>query len=311
MSQAKIDPKLVADVAYMAIRQCATTLRCDFSDAVQSAFDQATEDDPASLQRSVLQDIVQNSAIGREQGMPICQDTGSVWVCLEVGEENDIPGNIFSELNDAVSRAYEDRHLRMSIVKDALLDRSNTNDNTPAFTDIHIVPGRSVRMHVMLKGGGSDNASRLVMLPPSAGWEGIKKEVLACVREKAANACPPLLIGVGVGGTFDKVASLAKTALLREVGSQAKSEELAELEVELLSEVNETEIGPGALGGTPTAVGVHINTAPCHIAAFPLAINMGCCAMRSASITLVDENGNAVSNPMQQFDGADNSGEAL
>lgn len=286
MTQPSITPHLVAEAAYSAIRECATTLRPDFSKAVQDAYEEARKSDPGALQASVLADICENARIGTDEGVPICQDTGSVWVCLEVGEEEAIPGNIFSELDAAVARAYADGQLRMSIVRDALLDRSNTQDNTPAFTDIHFVPGKGVKMHVMLKGGGSDNASRVVMLPPSAGWDGIKAEVLACVREKAANACPPLLIGVGVGGTFDKVAGLAKTALLREVGSEPASHELQKMEAELLREVNATEIGPGALGGAPTAVGVHINTAPCHIAALPLAINMGCCAMRSATIKL-------------------------
>lgn len=286
MPQSRITPQQVAKAVYIAIRQCATNLRYDFLDAIKAAYGHSLEASGNCVQTSVLESIIENAAIGEEQGMPICQDTGSVWVCLEIGEEMDVPGNIFSELNDAVARAYTEGHLRMSIVRDALLDRRNTENNTPAFTDIHIVPGKGAKLHVMLKGGGSDNASRVVMLPPAAGWEGIKEEVLSCVREKAANACPPLLIGVGVGGTFDKVAGLAKMALLREVGSAPSSNELAKMEAELLRDVNATEIGPGALGGSPTAIGVHINTAPCHIAALPLAINMGCCAMRSATIEL-------------------------
>lgn len=301
MAQAKITPQLVGSVAYYAIRECATSLRQDFFAAIKEAYEKMSLCEPDSLQTSVLEQIITNASIGKEQGLPICQDTGSVWVCLEVGEENDIPGNIFSELNSTVARAYTDGHLRMSIVEDALSHRANTNKNTPAFTDIHIVPGKAMKMHIMLKGGGSDNASRVVMLPPSAGWEGIKAEVLSCVREKAANACPPLLIGVGVGATFDKVAGLAKVALLREIGSMSSNEELQKMESELLAEVNKTGIGPGALGGTLTAVGVHIKTAPCHIAALPLAINMGCCAMRSASYTLIDDAGKLVEIPQQKW----------
>lgn len=304
MTQSKITPQQVAEVAYSAIRECATNLRYDFLQAIYAAHEKSLKEDPSGLQTSVLENILENAAIGDEQGMPICQDTGSVWVCLEVGEENDIPGNIFSELDDAVARAYTEGHLRMSIVRDALIDRRNTENNTPAFTDIHIVPGKGAKLHVMLKGGGSDNASRVVMLPPSAGWDGIKAEVLSCVREKAANACPPLLVGVGVGATFDKVAPLAKMALLRKVGSPNESLELAKMEAELLAEINATGIGPGALGGSPTAVAVHINTAPCHIAALPLAINMGCCAMRSASYTLVDDDGNVVPSPKAQTEPA-------
>lgn len=287
----------VGRAVYSCIRECAATLRADCFDAMQKAYDAALAADEGSRESSVLRCIVRNAMIGRNDGMPICQDTGSVWVCLEVGEELPMPGDVFSEVPTAVRQAYTEGRLRMSMVKDALFDRANTQDNNPAFTEVKLVPGKACRLHVMLKGGGSDNASRLVMLPPSAGREGVKAELLACVREKAANACPPLLIGVGVGGTFDKVASLAKAALLREVGSPAQSEEAAAFERELLDAVNATEIGPGALGGAPTALAVHLNTAPCHIAALPLAINMGCCAMRSATVQLVDDEGRALPNP--------------
>ena len=190
-------------------------------------------------------------------------------------------------MNDAVARAYTDGHLRMSLVRDALFDRANTGDNTPAFCELKLVPGTSATLHVLLKGGGSDNASRVVMLPPGAGANGVRRVVLDCVREKAANACPPLVIGLGVGATFDKVAGLAKHALLREVGGPAASAEAAAFEEELLAEVNALGIGPAALGGAPTALAVHLETAPCHIAALPVAVNMGCCAMRSASVKLV------------------------
>ncbi len=294
---ATLGPSLLARAVYDSIRECATNMRADFLFAMQEAYDEALERNPESREASVLRDIVGNAMIGQEQGMPICQDTGSVWVCLEVGSECEVPGNIFAQVNDAVAQAYAKSHLRMSMLRDALFDRTNTNDNTPAFTEIRIVAGRGVKVHVMLKGGGSDNASRLVMLPPSAGREGIKQEVLACVREKAANACPPLLIGVGVGATFDKVAGLAKHALLHRVGSPSESDEAAEFEQELLDAVNATGIGPGALGGFPTALAVHLETAPCHIAALPLAINMGCCAMRSATMVLVDEKGHVLRDP--------------
>ena len=242
---------------------------------------------PESREAGVLDRILENARIGVTDGVPICQDTGSVWVCLEVGEKLSVPGNIFSRVNDAVARAYTDGRLRMSLVRDALFDRANTGDNTPAFCELKLVPGTSATLHVLLKGGGSDNASRVVMLPPGAGANGVRRVVLDCVREKAANACPPLVIGLGVGATFDKVAGLAKHALLREVGGPAASAEAAAFEEELLAEVNALGIGPAALGGAPTALAVHLETAPCHIAALPVAVNMGCCAMRSASVKLV------------------------
>lgn len=280
----RLDAETVGEAVYDAIRQCAVTLRPDFRKAVEAAREEAA---PESREAGVLDRILENARIGATDGVPICQDTGSVWVCLEVGESLAVPGNIFSRVNDAVARAYTDGRLRMSLVRDALFDRANTGDNTPAFCELKLVPGDSATLHVLLKGGGSDNASRVVMLPPGAGANGVRRVVLDCVREKAANACPPLVIGLGVGATFDKVAGLAKHALLREVGSSAASAEAAAFEEELLAEVNALGIGPAALGGAPTALAVHLETAPCHIAALPVAVNMGCCAMRSASVQLV------------------------
>lgn len=280
----RLDAETVGEAVYDAIRQCAVTLRPDFRKAVEAAREEAA---PESREAGVLDRILENARIGATDGVPICQDTGSVWVCLEVGESLAVPGNIFSRVNDAVARAYTDGRLRMSLVRDALFDRANTGDNTPAFCELKLVPGDSATLHVLLKGGGSDNASRVVMLPPGAGADSVRRVVLDCVREKAANACPPLVIGLGVGATFDKVAGLAKHALLREVGSSAASAEAAAFEEELLAEVNALGIGPAALGGAPTALAVHLETAPCHIAALPVAVNMGCCAMRSASIKFI------------------------
>lgn len=280
----RLDAETVGEAVYDAIRQCAVTLRPDFRKAVEAAREEAA---PESREAGVLDRILENARIGATDGVPICQDTGSVWVCLEVGESLAVPGNILSRVNDAVARAYTDGRLRMSLVRDALFDRANTGDNTPAFCELKLVPGDSATLHVLLKGGGSDNASRVVMLPPGAGADSVRRVVLDCVREKAANACPPLVIGLGVGATFDKVAGLAKHALLREVGSSAASAEAAAFEEELLAEVNALGIGPAALGGAPTALAVHLETAPCHIAALPVAVNMGCCAMRSASVQLV------------------------
>ncbi len=281
---AQLTPELVAQATYAAVRQVAVELRPDVLRGITNALEQ--EDSPRA--RAVLESMIENARIGHVDRVPICQDTGTCWVRLEIGEELMVPGNILTCVNDAVARAYTDGKLRMSVLADALCDRTNTNNNTPAFTEVAFRPGRGATLHVLLKGGGSDNASRVVMLAPGAGWEGIKQTVLDCVREKAANACPPLIIGVGVGATFDKVAGLAKHALLREVGSPATGAKHAKYEAELLQAVNETGIGPAALGGKCTALAVHLETAACHIAALPVAINMGCSAMRSASIDLID-----------------------
>lgn len=273
----------VADAVYDAICRCAVELRPDVLRGIEEARERATE--PRA--QAVLGHLVENARIGAADRVPICQDTGTVWVRLEVGEDLMVPGSILSGVDDAVARAYTDARLRMSVLRDALIDRTNTQANTPAFKEIAFKPGCGATLHVLLKGGGSDNASRVVMLAPGAGWEGVKETVLACVREKAANACPPLIIGVGVGATFDKVAGLAKHALLREVGGPAASPAHAAYEHELLEAVNATGIGPAALGGSCTALAVHLETAPCHIAALPVAVNMGCSAMRSASIDLI------------------------
>ena len=272
----------VADAVYDMIRQCATHPRAD----VLAGFERARAEETHPRGCAVLDQLLENAAVGREDNVPICQDTGTTWVRLEVGRELSIPGDILDDVDDAVARAYADGRLRMSVLRDALFDRTNTGANTPAFSEVAIVDGREATLHVMLKGGGSDNASRVVMLAPGAGAEGMRKVVLDAVREKAANACPPLVIGVGVGSTFDRVGALAKHALLREAGSPAKTPEHAAFEAELLEAVNATGIGPGALGGKTTALAVNLETAPCHIAALPVAVNLGCSAMRSASVKL-------------------------
>ena len=278
-----LSAKRVAGATYDAIRAAAVTLREDVLLGLARARE--AEDQPRA--QSVLDCLLENARIAREDGVPLCQDTGTCWIRLEIGEELSIPGDVLSQVDDAVARAYADGRLRMSVVRDALFDRTNTGDNTPAFTEIATRPGHGATLHVMLKGGGSDNASRVAMLAPGAGIEGVRKVILDCVREKAANACPPLIVGVGIGATFDKVAGLAKHALLREIGSPAATPKHAAFERELLAAVNETGIGPGALGGKTTALAVHLETAPCHIAALPVAVNMGCSAMRSASIDLL------------------------
>lgn len=281
-----ISPKDVACAVQSAIQKCATTLRPDCLAAITCAYEASAKCEPSSRQTSVLNCLVQNAKIAAETKAPLCQDTGSVWVRLEVGNDVCIPGDVFSLVPEAVKNAYTQGRLRMSMVNDAMFDRTNTNDNNPAFCEVYMTNKTGCKLHVMLKGGGSDNASSVVMLPPGKGIEGVKQVVLDCVREKASNACPPLVIGVGVGSTFDKVANLAKTALLREVGSRAESCEAQAFEDELLDAINEMDIGPGALGGKPSALALHLKTAPCHIAALPVAVNMGCSAMRSETIVL-------------------------
>ena len=278
----------VADAVYAAIPRLACELPADIEAGIASA--RAAEDNPRG--RAVLDQLAEHARIAREDRVPICQDTGTVWASLEIGPDVLVRGDVLADVDDAVARAYDEARLRKSVVRDAVLDRANTGDNTPAFCDIHPVdePG-AARLHLMLKGGGSDNASRVVMLVPGAGKQGIVDELTRCVREKGANACPPLVVGVGIGGTFDKVAGLAKRALMRPVDEPAADPRVRALEEELLAAVNATGVGPGGLGGKTTALAVRVATAPCHIAALPLAINMGCSAMRRCTIDLAAEGG--------------------
>lgn len=253
---------------------------------VLAGLERAYESETGPRAREALALLVENARVASQDRVAICQDTGSVWVCLEAGPDTCVAGDVFAGVNDVVARVYAERNLRKSLVRDALLDRANSGDNTPAFCEIETCSRPGARLHVMCKGGGSDNASRVVMLTPSAGRDGIREALVACVREKAANACPPLVIGVGVGATFDTVGHLAKRALMRPVGSSSGDGRIDEFERELLDAVNATGIGAAALGGDTTALAVHVVTAPCHIAALPLAINMGCSATRRGTYEL-------------------------
>ncbi|MDR1712749.1 MAG: FumA C-terminus/TtdB family hydratase beta subunit [Coriobacteriales bacterium] len=284
----------IAALVERAIPQLAWGLRGDYGAALAAA----AELEPDERGRAVLGQLLDNAEVAAADQVPLCQDTGYVWVLLEVGgadafgQEIAIPANIFSLVDEAVARAYQQAGLRRSLLRDALLDRSNSGDNTPAFCELYLSRDLAgARLHVMLKGGGSDNASRVVMLPPGAGEAGVVEAVLAAVREKGANACPPLVVGVGVGSTFDKVASLAKRALLRPLDVGNPEPRLAGLEQELLLAINALGIGPGGFGGVTTALGVNVLTAPCHIAALPVAVNIGCNAVRSVTLELGERAG--------------------
>jgi len=272
----------IADAVRQAIPLAADSLRPDALIALRAAAQ--AERSPRG--RAVLEQLIENARIAETDCVPLCQDTGTVWVRVELGSEECLTGDLQAAVDRAVAEAYRAAKLRMSVVADALLDRTNTGDNTPAFVEVvtGARKGTGATVHVMLKGGGSDNASRVVMLTPGAHEAGVRQAVLEAVEARATGACPPLLIGVGVGSTFDKVAGLAKRALLRPIGSPPADPRLVQLEAEILSAVNATGIGPAGLGGDTTALAVHIVTAPCHIAAMPVAVNMGCSAIRSVTL---------------------------
>lgn len=272
----------IGSAVYEAIVRAATTLRPDALEAMRMA----AERERSPRGRAIFGQLLENATIAADEGVPLCQDTGSVWVLIEAGEHECVCGDIPAAVNRGVAAAYADAHLRMSISRDALVDRSNTGDNTPAFIDIAFRPGSGVTVTVMLKGGGSDNASAVSMLAPGDGAQGVIGFVTETISRTGASACPPLLVGVGIGATFDKVGMLAKKALLREIGSVHPAAQVAELERRLCAEVNALGIGPGGLGGTVTALAVHVATAPCHIASLPVAVNVGCSAVRSASVEI-------------------------
>ena len=277
-----ITKELVAKTVRDALPQLAFERPADIQAGLLNAYER--EENPRG--REALRLLVENARIAREDRVAICQDTGSVWVCLEIGPDVVVSGDVFEGVDEAVAHAFTANNLRKSLVRDAIFDRANTGDNTPAFCELRVSELPGARLHIMCKGGGSDNASRVVMLTPGAGRRGVIDAVLACVREKAANACPPLVVGVGIGSTFDKVAGLAKMALMRPIDQEAPDADTAALESELVAAVNATGIGAAALGGITTALAVRVKSAPCHIAALPVAINMGCSAMRRGTYEL-------------------------
>ena len=277
-----ITKELVAKTVRDALPQLAFELPTDIQAGLLNAYE--CEENPRG--REALRLLVENARIAREDRVAICQDTGSVWVCLEIGPDVVVSGDVLEGVDEAVAHAFTANNLRKSLVRDAIFDRANTGDNTPAFCELRVSELPGARLHILCKGGGSDNASRVVMLTPGAGRQGVIDAVLACVREKAANACPPLVVGVGIGSTFDKVAGLAKMALMRPINQEAPDADTAALESELVAAVNATGIGAAALGGITTALAVRVKSAPCHIAALPVAINMGCSAMRRGTYEL-------------------------
>ena len=254
----------------------------DMKNALYKAADQ--EENPLGCQ--ILNQLKENLAIAGEEQIPICQDTGMAVVFIEIGQDVHIVGeNIEDAINQGVREGYVDGFLRKSVVKDPIL-RENTKDNTPAVIHYSIVPGENVKITIAPKGFGSENMSRVFMLKPADGIEGVKNAVLTAVKDAGPNACPPMVVGVGVGGTFEKCAILAKKALARPADSSSKIPYVKEMEEELLTKINKLGIGPGGLGGTQTALAVNVETYPTHIAGLPVAINICCHVNRHVTRTI-------------------------
>ena len=243
---------------------------------MKKVFDNARKNEKSPLGCQILEQLDENLKIAGEDMIPICQDTGMAVVFIEIGQDVHIVGeNIEDAINQGVREGYVDGFLRKSVVKDPIL-RENTKDNTPAVIHYSIVPGENVKITIAPKGFGSENMSRVFMLKPADGIEGVKNAVLTAVKDAGPNACPPMVVGVGVGGTFEKCAILAKKALARPADSSSKIPYVKEMEEELLTKINKLGIGPGGLGGTQTALAVNVETYPTHIAGLPVAINICC-----------------------------------
>ncbi len=239
-------------------------------------FDNARKNEKSPLGCQILEQLDENLKIAAEDMIPICQDTGMAVVFIEIGQDVHIEGdNLEDAINEGVRQGYVEGYLRKSVVKDPIL-RENTKDNTPAVIHYSIVPGENIKITLAPKGFGSENMSRVFMLKPADGIEGVKEAVLTAVSDAGPNACPPMVVGVGIGGTFEKCALLAKKALTRPADSSSKIEYVKEMEDELLEKINKLGIGPGGLGGTQTALAVNVETYPTHIAGLPVAINICC-----------------------------------
>ena len=246
------------------------------SEDMRAAFSKAKSDEKSALGRQIIEQLEENMQIAGEDMIPICQDTGMAVVFLEVGQDVHLEGGSVEEaINEGVRQGYTEGYLRKSVVSDPII-RENTKDNTPAVIHYAIVPGDKVKITLAPKGFGSENMSRIFMLKPADGIEGVKNAILTAVRDAGPNACPPMVVGVGIGGTFEKCALLAKQALTRPVDARSQVPYVRELEEELLDKINKTGIGPAGLGGSVTALAININTYPTHIAGLPVAVNICC-----------------------------------
>jgi fumarate hydratase subunit alpha len=261
------------------VRALCMEANTDLGEDVLQAFDRALGKEESPLGVEILKELKENARIAREERVPICQDTGFAVVFLELGQDVHLVGGDLREaILEGVRQGYREGYLRKSICHP--FTRANTGDNTPAIIHTEIVPGEKIKITVAPKGGGSENMSRVVMLTPSDGVEGIKRFVVQRVKESGSNPCPPTIVGVGIGGTFEQAALLAKKSLLRPLGSRNSDPELDKLESEILNEINRLGIGPQGLGGRTTSLAVQILMMPCHIASFPLAVNIQCHAQR-------------------------------
>jgi len=266
-----------------AVKDSATKANFELGDDVVQALKDGIEKEESPVGKDILNQLLENSEIARTERIPMCQDTGLGIIFAEIGQEVSIVGGDFNAaLEEGIRQGYEEGFLRKSVCHP--FTRKNTGDNTPIIVHLDMVPGDNLKVWVVPKGGGSENMSQLFMLPPAAGWAGVKEKVVETVAQAGPNPCPPTIVGVGIGGNFERSAIMAKKSLLRPLGTPNPDPELGKMEEELLSEINKTGIGPQGLGGRVTSLAVHVQIMPCHIASLPVAINIQCHASRHLEI---------------------------
>lgn len=267
------------------VKELCTSANFELGDDMLDAFRKGLEREESPAGKAVIEQLIENARIAKEEKVPMCQDTGFAVFFVEMGRDLHVDGDIYEAINEGVRQGYEEGFLRKSIVSHPLT-RVNTKDNTPAIIYIDLVPGDKLKIVFAPKGGGSENMSSLKMLKPSDGLEGVKKFVVESVEKAGPNPCPPIIVGVGIGGTFEKSAWLAKKALLRHVGEKSAKPEDAALEEELESLIGDLGIGPMGFGGRVTAFAVQVETHPCHIASLPVAVNIQCHAARHKEVVI-------------------------
>ena len=269
-----------------AVAKLCIQANCVLNDDVYCALENAKKTEKSEIGKEILCQLTENADIAKDETVPICQDTGMAVVFVEIGQEVHIAGGLLTDaVNEGVRKGYTEGYLRKSVVSDPFI-RVNTNDNTPAIIHYDIVEGDKVKIIVAPKGFGSENMSNIYMLKPSAGIEGAKDAIVQAVDEAGPNPCPPMVVGVGVGGNFEMAAYLAKKALLRPIGSHSDKPHLREMEEELLERMNNLGIGPQGLGGVTTVLGVNVESYPTHIAGMPIAVNISCHVTRHAEVIL-------------------------
>jgi fumarate hydratase subunit alpha len=271
--------EIKAEVITRAVRDLFIDANCNLGEDVLAAFDRAIAKDESPVAKEVIRELKENARIARDEQSPICQDTGIAVLFVEIGQDaHVVGGDLKAAINEGVRRGYGEGYLRKSACHP--FTRANTKDNTPAVIHLDIVPGDRIRIVVVPKGGGAENMSRVDMLSPSAGLEGIKDFIVKRIEAAGSNPCPPTVIGVGIGGTFERSAILAKKALMRKIGERNPDPELANVEVDVLERINKLGIGPMGYGGNTTSLDVFFEVEPCHIASLPIAVNVQCHATR-------------------------------